>query len=131
EELALTMTSMPRVAPRFRRPLPRSYLPAGIGAVGAAALLVAPPATASAATATAPALPGASVAALPSGTVIGIPLNAPVVGAAQTAAGAYMVASDGGVFTVGGAPYFGSMGNHRLNAPIVAMAATPSGAGYW
>ena len=30
-----------------------------------------------------------------------------------------------------GVPFFGSMAGHRLNAPIVSMAATPSGNGYW
>src|SRR5205085_2528291 len=49
----------------------------------------------------------------------------------QTPAGSYLVASDGGLFTVGGAPFFGSMGGRRLNQPIVGMAATPSGRGYW
>ena len=41
------------------------------------------------------------------------------------------VASDGGIFSFGGAPFYGSMGGRRLNAPIVGMASTPSGGGYW
>jgi hypothetical protein len=41
------------------------------------------------------------------------------------------VASDGGIFTFGGASYDGSMGGRPLNAPIVGMAATPKGNGYW
>jgi len=36
-----------------------------------------------------------------------------------------------GIFTFGDAPFLGSMGGHHLNAPVVAMAATPSGLGYW
>ncbi|MBF6558253.1 MAG: hypothetical protein IVW52_19295 [Acidimicrobiales bacterium] len=34
------------------------------------------------------------------------------------------------MFTFGGAPFFGSMGGTRLNAPIVGMSAAPDG-GYW
>jgi hypothetical protein len=40
------------------------------------------------------------------------------------------VASDGGIFSFGNAPFNGSMGGKPLNAPIVGMAATPDG-GYW
>ena len=42
-----------------------------------------------------------------------------------------MVASDGGIFAYGGAQFFGSTGAIKLNMPIVGMAATPSGNGYW
>ncbi|HEV7678346.1 MAG TPA: PQQ-binding-like beta-propeller repeat protein [Candidatus Dormibacteraeota bacterium] len=42
-----------------------------------------------------------------------------------------MVAVDGGIFDFNGAEFRGSMGGQRLNAPIVGMAATPSGHGYW
>lgn len=45
--------------------------------------------------------------------------------------GYYEVASDGGVFTFGGARFFGSMGGHHLNAPIVGIAVTPDHGGYW
>ncbi|HEV7865338.1 MAG TPA: hypothetical protein VGR20_21760, partial [Acidimicrobiia bacterium] len=38
---------------------------------------------------------------------------------------------DGGIFTFGDAAYAGSLGNLRLNRPIVGMASTPTGAGYW
>jgi hypothetical protein len=41
------------------------------------------------------------------------------------------VASDGGVFTFGDAGYFGSTGGRTLNQPIVGMAPTPDGRGYW
>ena len=42
-----------------------------------------------------------------------------------------MVASDGGIFTEGDAGFYGSMGNVHLNQPIVGMAVTPDGKGYW
>jgi len=59
-------------------------------------------------------------------------LNAPIDGitAAQNDT-AWMVASDGGVFGVDGAAFYGSMGGRTLNAPIVGIAATPDGGGYW
>jgi 3D (Asp-Asp-Asp) domain-containing protein len=41
------------------------------------------------------------------------------------------VASDGGVFTFGDAVFHGSLGGVSLNRPIVGLAATPSGGGYW
>jgi hypothetical protein len=41
------------------------------------------------------------------------------------------VASDGGIFAFGGAPFKGSMGGQHLNAPIVGIAETPDGGGYW
>jgi hypothetical protein len=42
-----------------------------------------------------------------------------------------MVATDGGIFTFGDAPFYGSTGDIRLNQPVFAMAPTPSGQGYW
>ncbi|MGD0314049.1 MAG: spherulation-specific family 4 protein [Acidimicrobiales bacterium] len=47
------------------------------------------------------------------------------------AAGYQEVASDGGVFSFGDAPFEGSTGALRLNRPIVGMAASPGGQGYW
>ena len=40
-------------------------------------------------------------------------------------------ASDGGIFTFGDAGFYGSTGGLPLNKPIVGMAATPDGKGYW
>ena len=45
--------------------------------------------------------------------------------------GYWLVASDGGVFAYGAAPFYGSTGAIVLNRPVVAMAATPDGRGYW
>jgi hypothetical protein len=45
--------------------------------------------------------------------------------------GYWLVASDGGLFAFGDAPFDGSMGGKKLNGPVVGMAATPSGDGYW
>ena len=42
----------------------------------------------------------------------------------------WVVASDGGIFSFGGAPFYGSTGNIRLNKPVVALAPTsPSDSG--
>ena len=63
----------------------------------------------------------------------GLPLNQPITGSARTpsAHGVWMVAGDGGIFTFGDAPFYGSTGNIHLNRPIVGMAATRTGHGYW
>ena len=45
--------------------------------------------------------------------------------------GTLLVARDGGVFAYGTAPFDGSLGGQRLNAPVVGVAATPDGQGYW
>ena len=53
-------------------------------------------------------------------------------GASQlSAAGYWLVAPDGGVFSFGDAPFYGSAGNVALERPVVGVAATPSGHGYW
>jgi hypothetical protein len=45
--------------------------------------------------------------------------------------GLWMAGSDGGVFSLGNAAFFGSAGGSRLNAPVVGMSPTPDGGGYW
>jgi hypothetical protein len=40
------------------------------------------------------------------------------------------VASDGGIFAFGGAPFYGSTGNLALNQPVVGMSAASGGLGY-
>jgi hypothetical protein len=61
---------------------------------------------------------------------------APAPASAQTAPPAsvpayWLVASDGGIFSFGGAQFHGSTGGIVLNKPIVGMAPTPDGGGYW
>ncbi len=62
-----------------------------------------------------------------------VTVRPPFVGMATTPSGSgyWEVASDGGVFTFGGAGFHGSLGGRHLNAPIVGMAATANGGGYW
>jgi len=43
----------------------------------------------------------------------------------------WVVASDGGIFSFGGAGFYGSTGGMRLNRPVVGMAGTPDSLGYW
>jgi secreted trypsin-like serine protease len=63
----------------------------------------------------------------------GTTLNAPIIDAVPTASGrgAWMVAADGGVFSLGDAAFHGSTGAMRINSPVVGLASTPSGRGYW
>jgi hypothetical protein len=60
-------------------------------------------------------------------------LNKPIVGmaAAANGNGYWLVASDGGIFAFGDAPFLGSTGGIHLNKPVVGMAATANGSGYW
>ena len=57
--------------------------------------------------------------------------HAVAVARTPTALGGWIAAADGGVFAYGDAKFYGSMGGVRLNQPIVGMAATPTGGGYW
>ncbi len=41
------------------------------------------------------------------------------------------MASDGGLFAFGDAAFYGSMGGQHLSQPIVGIAPTPDGHGYW
>jgi hypothetical protein len=49
----------------------------------------------------------------------------------SAAGGYYQVAADGGVFTFGGARFYGSMAGKHLNAPIVGIIPTANDGGYW
>ena len=71
------------------------------------------------------------------GGPITTPLNSVVVAQVANPAatvsdeGYWLASADGGVYAVGNAGFFGSLGALRLQGPIVAMAATPDGKGYW
>ena len=45
--------------------------------------------------------------------------------------GTVLAARDGGVFAYGTAAFEGSMGGQHINAPIIGVATTPDGKGYW
>jgi len=79
---------------------------------------------------------------MPAGTIGGVgdaPQPSPLLGLASPVVGTttdptgglWVVGADGGVFALGGAPFFGSLGGLPLNAPVVGMAATADGGGYW
>ena len=44
---------------------------------------------------------------------------------------AWLGATDGGVFSLGSAPFRGSLGGMHLNQPVIAVAGDPNGNGYW
>jgi hypothetical protein len=56
---------------------------------------------------------------------------APAMVSTPSGAGYLIAGDDGGIFTFGDASFHGSLGNLRLNQPIVGMAPTPTGKGYW
>jgi sugar lactone lactonase YvrE len=64
----------------------------------------------------------------PNGLAIAVPPPPPPPANGQ---GYWEVASDGGIFAFGNAQFYGSMGGKPLNAPVVGIAATPTGGGYW
>jgi hypothetical protein len=45
--------------------------------------------------------------------------------------GYWLAAADGGVFTYGDAQFYGSLGDRKLNQPIVGITSSPTGKGYW
>jgi hypothetical protein len=50
--------------------------------------------------------------------------------AAAAPYGYWLVAADGAVYSYGGAPFYGSLRDANLNAPVVCMASTSGGGGY-
>jgi len=60
----------------------------------------------------------------PAGAASGTAQPAAVVPAVTSVSAYWLVASDGGIFAFGGAPFYGSTGAIRLNKPIVGMTAT-------
>jgi len=77
------------------------------------------------------------VAVLAAGLLVGVggvassAITTPVHPQRAASAGYRLVASDGGIFSFGGAMFHGSTGGTHLNAPVVGSASTPDGAGYW
>ncbi len=69
--------------------------------------------------------------------VLPTPLNAPIVGAAPVPGGGpsghgmWFAGADGGVYAVGGAPFYGSTGALDLQGPMVGFAPTADGMGYY
>jgi hypothetical protein len=59
------------------------------------------------------------------------PLEEQLILPPSSSQGLTVSGSDGGVFTFGAATFYGSLGGTHLNAPIVGMADTPDGGGYW
>jgi hypothetical protein len=49
----------------------------------------------------------------------------------SSAHGYWLVGSDGGIFTFGGAQFYGSTGALKLERPVVGIALTPDRRGYW
>jgi hypothetical protein len=60
-----------------------------------------------------------------------LPSVPPPAGASASVNAYWLVASDGGIFSFGGAKYYGSTGGTVLNKPVVGMATTHDGGGYW
>ena len=58
------------------------------------------------------------------------PATVAIVSQPGSDTGYWIVAADGGVFTYGGAQFYGSMGGKPITAPIVAADATSDGKGY-
>jgi hypothetical protein len=76
-------------------------------------------------------LPLTAATAAPSAATLAAAASSPVVGAAVTSAGSYVAHADGTIDRSAGAPDYGSLAGTPLNKPIVDIAATPSGHGYW
>jgi len=70
------------------------------------------------------AFPTTAAAAAPPATSVGASPPAPL------AAGYWVISTDGGVFSFGGAGFFGSAAPAMI-APAVGLASTPTGKGYW
>ncbi len=73
----------------------------------------------------------AAASASPTPEAAGSPTDYVGIIAPPNGAGYWIAAADGGVFTKGQIPFYGSEGGQALNAPIVGIASTPDGKGYW
>jgi hypothetical protein len=59
------------------------------------------------------------------------PTTSPTTNGAGAAEGYDLVGSDGGIFTFGSAPFYGSTGSLRLQRPVVGITPTLNHGGYW
>jgi hypothetical protein len=59
------------------------------------------------------------------------PTPAPTPTPTPTSHGYWLVGSDGGIFTFGSAPFYGSTGSLSLQRPVVGMTLTADRGGYW
>ena len=59
------------------------------------------------------------------------PTPTPTPTPGPTSHGYWLVGSDGGIFTFGAAPFYGSTGSMTLVRPVVGMTLTADRAGYW
>ena len=59
------------------------------------------------------------------------PTSPPAPPPAAAAKGYYLAGSDGGIFTFGGAQFYGSTGSLKLQRPVVGITATANRGGYW
>jgi hypothetical protein len=53
------------------------------------------------------------------------------VGAVEVSTGYWLAGADGGVFALGGTPFFGSATTGQLTGPVIGIASLPNNAGYW
>jgi len=73
-----------------------------------------------------------AVAAATVAAVVGsLVLPGPERATASGTQGYWLAGTDGGVFSYGQAPFFGSAGSVPLNSPIVGFVPTPTAGGYW
>jgi hypothetical protein len=56
------------------------------------------------------------------GSMGATPLNRPITGMIAAGTGYLMVGEDGGIFAFGGAPFFGSLGDHPPATPVTSVA---------
>ncbi|MGD9794146.1 MAG: peptidoglycan-binding protein [Acidimicrobiia bacterium] len=107
-------------------PLRRTGAIAAVLSASVAGVLTITASPAAAATNSVQSVGGAPALGAPSDT------QRPVVSMAASPQGGYwLVASDGGLFTYGGAEFHGAPTDLKLNQPIVDMVGTASGHGYW
>ncbi|HEX9530687.1 MAG TPA: CAP domain-containing protein [Acidimicrobiales bacterium] len=77
-----------------------------------------------------PAAP-ASAGTVVAGITAARPAMPPVASILSLGAGYSEIGTDGATFSYAGATFVGSLAGHRLAAPVLSAAATPSGAGAW